>query len=571
MNADKYAELFATESREHLAQMSRALVALEAMPGDRESLDAIFRSVHTIKGMAAAMGYDVAADLGHSIESVLEAIRSGERSIDSSLVDLLLSGSDALEAAVDAAVAGADPPDVTKLIERLEEAREEGGRGSRGGRGGRGGSSEEGESARAGGAPHAAGEGPSDAGSKARASRVSVEIRKLDNLMNLIGELMIVRSQLDALAAELQSESLQDAVERAGALITEMQSQVVESRMVPVWRIFDRFPRVVRDVARSLGKEVEIVISGKQLELDRSMLDAISDPLVHLLRNAVDHGIENPKERKKAGKPRVGRIELSARRERSRIVIVVKDDGRGVDRERVIAQAEKLGLLAPEAEPSDNELFRILARPGFSTAGRVTKVSGRGVGLNVVEDFVRGFGGSVRFTTEPGRGSTTLLELPLTVAMVRALIVEVTGQLYALPVTFTRASFEGGEDGVEVAHGREWVRWRDERLPLTRLQRLFGDESNGGRRRNASVGGGGRGGSLNLVALEFAGERMVVCVDRFVGEEEIVVKSFDPPLGALSIFSGATVRADGRPALIVDVTSLSLRPVQKLSSSGIVG
>ncbi len=559
MNADKYAELFATESREHLAQMSRALVALEAMPGDRESLDAIFRSVHTIKGMAAAMGYDVAADLGHSIESVLEAIRSGERSIDSSLVDLLLSGSDALEAAVDAAVAGADPPDVTKLIERLEEAREEGGRG---------GSSEEGESARAGGAPHAAGEGPSDAGSKARASRVSVEIRKLDNLMNLIGELMIVRSQLDALAAELQSESLQDAVERAGALITEMQSQVVESRMVPVWRVFDRFPRVVRDVARSLGKEVEIVISGKQLELDRSMLDAISDPLVHLLRNAVDHGIENPKERKKAGKPRVGRIELSARRERSRIVIVVKDDGRGVDRERVIAQAEKLGLLAPEAEPSDNELFRILARPGFSTAGRVTKVSGRGVGLNVVEDFVRGFGGSVRFTTEPGRGSTTLLELPLTVAMVRALIVEVTGQLYALPVTFTRASFEGGEDGVEVAHGREWVRWRDERLPLTRLQRLFGDESNGGRRRNASVGGGG---SLNLVALEFAGERMVVCVDRFVGEEEIVVKSFDPPLGALSIFSGATVRADGRPALIVDVTSLSLRPVQKLSNSGIVG
>ncbi len=562
MNADKYAELFATESREHLAQMSRALVALEAMPGDRESLDAIFRSVHTIKGMAAAMGYDVAADLGHSIESVLEAIRSGERSIDSSLVDLLLSGSDALEAAVDAAVAGADPPDVTKLIERLEEAREEGGSG------GRGGSSEEGESARAGGAPHAAGEGPSDAGSKARASRVSVEIRKLDNLMNLIGELMIVRSQLNALAGELQSESLQDAVERAGALITEMQSQVVESRMVPVWRVFDRFPRVVRDVARSLGKEVEIAISGKQLELDRSMLDAISDPLVHLLRNAVDHGIEDPKERKKAGKPRVGRIELSARRERSRIVIVVKDDGRGVDRERVIAQAEKLGLLAPEAEPSDNELFRILARPGFSTAGRVTKVSGRGVGLNVVEDFVRGFGGSVRFTTEPGRGSTTRLELPLTVAMVRALIVEVAGQLYALPVTFTRASFEGDEDGVEVAHGREWVRWRDERLPLTRLQRLFGDESNGGRRRNASVGGGG---SLNLVALEFAGERMVVCVDRFVGEEEIVVKAFDPPLGALSIFSGATVRADGRPALIVDVTSLSLRPVQKLSSSGIVG
>ncbi len=554
MNPEKYAELFASEAREHLEQISRSLVALEAKPDDSDSVDAIFRSVHTIKGMAAAMGYDDAAQLSHSIESVLDGIRSGRRTLDSKLLDLLLTSGDALEAAVDAAVAGEAAADCTALIKELgaaieptAEAESETAPAAVETRAGAAGKRPSGGTGDKGGVARRAGA----AGSRSGSSRVRVDIRRLDRLMNLIGELMIVRNRVESLANDLHSEELQEAVERASGLIAEMQTNVIESRMVPVWQVFDRFPRVVRDVARSLGKEVEIAISGKELELDRSMLDAISDPLVHMLRNAVDHGIEPPEEREKVGKPRLGRIEMSARRDRSRIEIVIKDDGRGVDRERVIAKARQRGLLGEDADPSDNDLFRIMTRPGFSTAEKVTSISGRGVGLDVVEDFVRGFGGSVDFSTEQGVGSTLSLELPLTVAIVRALIVDVAGYNYALPVTFIRSSFEISPDAVEVAHGREWVWWRDERLSLTRLQRLFGGEYDGARSNGVN------GGVLNLVAVEFGSVRLALSVDRFVGEEEIVVKAFDPPRGALPIFSGATIRADGSPALIVDVTVLS--------------
>jgi len=367
--------------------------------------------------------------------------------------------------------------------------------------------------------------------------------------MNLMGELMIVRGRLRALADDLDSELMQELVEEASSLISEMQAEVVESRMVPVWQVFDRFPRLVRDAARTAGKEVEIEITGKELELDRSLLDAISDPLVHLLRNAVDHGIESADEREKARKPRAGKIELSAHRERSRVVIVVKDDGRGIDRAGVEAEARRRGMLPEDVTPSDQELFRIMARPGFSTSETVTRLSGRGVGLNVVDDTIRSIGGSVELRSEAGVGTSFLLELPLTLVIMPALIVGVAGQSYALPATFTRESFEVEERDISEAHGREWVRWREERLPLTRLQTLLSDG-------NGASGGAGNG-VVRLVALEYGGQLLAIAVDEFVGEEEIVVKSFAPPRGVGHVFSGATVRPDGRPALVLDVGNLS--------------
>jgi two-component system chemotaxis sensor kinase CheA len=546
---DKYAQLFAAEAREHLAEMSRALIALEEAPDDRESLDSIFRSVHTIKGMAGAMGYDEATRLAHNIESVLDELRGERREVNPDLIDLLLESTDLLDNAVESTVAGQAPPDPTATIERLVLWRLQ----------------EEGVPAVEAAAPVApasdiapqAGERqqvaqpPERPARRPGSSRVRVDIRRLDALMNLLGELTIVRGRLRSLVNQAGSELMQDLVEEAGSLISEMQLQVVESRMVPVWQIFDRFPRLVRDAARSAEKEVEIEIAGKELELDRSMLDAINDPLVHLLRNAVDHGIEPPDVREKAGKPRAGRIELSARRERSRVVIVVRDDGRGIDRQRVSIEARNRGLLPDDVEPSDQELLRIMARPGFSTAERVTSLSGRGVGLNVVEDTIRGVGGSVELRSEEGLGSTFLLELPLTLVIMPALIVEVAGESYALPATFTRESFEAAEGDVIQAHGREWVTWRDRRLPLTRLQNLLSNgEGNGG-------DNGGKPGVLSLVALEFGGRQLAVSVDRLVAEEEIVVKSFDPPRGAVPVFSGATVRPDGRPALVLDIGNLS--------------
>ena len=538
MNQTKYAELFASEAREHLALIARSLVALESEPGDQESLDAIFRSAHTIKGMAAAMGYSVVTRLAHSFESALERLRGHETPVDAQVIDLLLECSDRLEEAVDITEAGGEAPDPSSLIERLanlnESAAEPGARG---------------RPAR----QAATGMDAEHRQRRSRTARVGVDIRRLDNLMNQVGELMIVRSRLGALATELSSEPLQDAVERAGGIIRDIQAEVVESRMVPVWQVFDRFPRLVRDIARQEGKEVELEISGKGLELDRSLLDAITDPLIHLLRNAVDHGIESPKERESLGKPRAGRIHVSAQRERSRVVITVEDDGRGVDRQAAIARARESGTLDPNREPTDQELFRILARPGFTTAERVTTLSGRGVGLNVVDDCTRALGGSIELSTEPGAGTLIRLELPLTVAIVHAVMVEVMGETYGLPVRFAREIFEITEEDVEVAHGREWISWRDERVPLQRLRRLF----NGGASSGGSTGSDGNGRTLKLVALEFGGERIAIAVDRFLGEQEVVVKTFDPPLGALSVFSAATVRPDGRPALLLDVGSLS--------------
>jgi two-component system chemotaxis sensor kinase CheA len=540
----KYAELFAAEAREHLAEMGRALLALEEEPGDRASLDSIFRSVHTIKGMAAAMGYDVPTRLSHNIESVLDELRSGRRTASADVIDLLLEASDLLESAVEATVAGKTPLDPAAAIERLVLWRLADA-----------GAAESTESpARVAAAEPAPATEPrrtaAPASRRSDTGRLRVDIRRLDALMNLMGELMILRGELKGLAERLGAEPLQDAVERAGRFIKEMQAHIVESRMVPMWQIFDRFPRLVRDASRSVGKEVELVVSGKQLELDRSLLDAISDPLVHLLRNAVDHGIEPPDERERAGKPRVGRIELAARRERSRVVIVVRDDGRGIDRDAVIAKARRDGLLGESEEPADQMLFRIMARPGFSTTAQVTTLSGRGVGLDVVEATVRSLGGSVAFRSELGSGTSFRLDLPLTLAILRALIVEVDGQVYAVPATFARESFAFEETSVEQTHGREWVHWRGERVPLTRLRTLFaGAEGNGSSKQGD--------GFLNLVTLEFGESRLVISVDELLGEEEIVIKPFDPPRGALPVFSGAIVRPDGRPALVLDVGSLS--------------
>jgi two-component system chemotaxis sensor kinase CheA len=539
---EKYAELFAAEAREHLAEISRAFVALESEPGDRDSLDAIFRSVHTIKGMAAAMGYEVASSLAHNIESALDELRSERRQADADVVDMLLESSDRLEEVVIATVEGKKPPDSSKVIERLVLWRIADDSATQPAPEAEKTSARRKKTRDAKAAPRP---GPERA---TRAdTRIRVDIRRLDALMNLIGELAIVRGQLRALAQQSGIEVLQDTVDRAGSLIREMQMHVVESRMVPVWQIFDRFPRVVRDAARALGKEIEFEVTGKELELDRTLLDRISDPLVHLLRNAVDHGIEPPAERKKAGKPQSGRIELAARRERSRVVIEVRDDGRGIDREAVIKKAREAGDSEHEAEPSAQELFRIMARPGFSTATRVTEVSGRGVGLDVVHTSIRGLGGAVDLQTEKGVGTTFRLELPLTLAILRALIVEVEGQVYALPATFTRESFQTEESNVVEAHGREWISWRDQLLPLTRLPRLFASDN--------GDGVNGKNNSVHIVALEFGGAHLAVSVDRFVGEEEIVVKSFNTPLGAAPVFSGATVRPDGRPALVLDVGS----------------
>jgi two-component system chemotaxis sensor kinase CheA len=377
-----------------------------------------------------------------------------------------------------------------------------------------------------------------------RQRHVRIDLRRLDALMNLIGELVITRGRLAQISATIADDALDEAVTQTARLVADLQAEIMTSRMVPVWQIFDRFPRLVRDAARSLGKQVALDVDGKDIELDRSLLDEIGDPIVHLLRNAIDHGIESPEDRVAAGKPPVGRLTLTAVRDRSAVIIRVADDGRGIDRDRVLRKAKERGDVDPgKVELSDEELIRLVSRPGFSTADRVTSISGRGVGVDAVQTRVRALGGSVDIRTAAGIGTTVTVRLPLTLAIVRALLAKVGDEVYALPMTHVNETVELESALLRTVKGREVLVLRDDVLPLIRMRSLLRLPAVSDERRQ-------------VIVLEVADKRAGLIVDELTGQQEIVVKQFDGVRDGLSLFSGATILGDGAPALIVDVGSL---------------
>lgn len=394
----------------------------------------------------------------------------------------------------------------------------------------------------------AAEDGAATAGAAGRARHIRVDLRRLDALMNQVGELVIARDRLRRLV-NYETPELTETVDQASRLIGELQDEIMRARLAPVSQVFDRFPRLVRDAARSLGKKVDFVIEGKEIELDRSMLDEIGDPLVHLLRNSLDHGIEAPAERRAHGKPETGTLRLSASRERSRIIISVEDDGRGIQRDRVIARAVQNGLVARDeaAALPDEEVYRLLTRPGFSTAETVTDVSGRGVGLDVVATRVRALGGMLEIYSEPGRSTSMTLQLPQTLAIVRALLVRQGGETYALPLTHVGETVHLVASEVGTVKGRTVAFLRDEVIPLLALRQIL---------RTDGEGNGTNGAKRHAVILEVGEQRIGLEVDALMGQQEIVVKQFDATADTLRLFSGATILSDGRPALILDAGSV---------------
>jgi two-component system chemotaxis sensor kinase CheA len=622
VDVTKYAELFLAESREHLSAINDALLTLERADDPGDAVSALFRAVHTLKGMSATLGYTAVASLAHEMESLLDHVRRGKHSVTPETVDVLLAGADALESSVERAVAGeSSETDVTPVIERLRavagpiaapaaaapaqrfpvpggpgvlvrvrQAAETDMPGVRAflllqhaqGIGTVLTVSPPAEVLQAATAPqefafriqtdatpdavaahmrgaadvatvavgdeHAGAVTPAveeKPGTPAKASRsVRVDVTRLDGLMNLVGELVIARGRLAQLAGPVEIAALDDAVDQTGRLIGDLQNEIVAARLVPVSQVFDRFPRLVRDASRALGKDVDFRIEGKDIELDRSLLEELGDPLVHLLRNAIDHGIESPSDRAAAGKPARGRLVLSATRDRSAVLVRVEDDGHGVDRDRVRAQAVAQGLVdASKPELSDEELLRVIARPGFSTAERVTDLSGRGVGIDAVTTRVRQLGGTVQLTTAPGAGTTWTLRLPLTLAIVRALLARVAHETYALPLTHVIETLDLTAGARQTIRGQEVIVLRGDVLPLLRLRALVDLP-------HEEV-------PLPQVAIIARGDRRAgVMVDELIGQQEIVVKQFEPVRDALPLFSGATILADGAPALIVDVGSL---------------
>lgn len=613
----KYVELFATESRDHLTLIEHALLELERAPTSIEPVDALFRAVHTLKGMSGVMEYSAVAALAHAMETQLARVRSGEEVLTPDLVGVLFEAADALGQAIEVATAGSGAAlDVSDLVTRLstEPAHAPGspsldvafpageGIGVRvtldegaplpgarahiilqrlaafgritacvpGAQGMLGAefsgtfavrlATEVGEDAirdavvRAGAVRSvvfaaAAADTPADGATSSWSEGtlgaplqryVRIDLRRLDALLNLVGELVISRGRLASLAEPHQDPELTEAVTQAGRLIGDVQQSVLGSRMVPVWQVFDRFPRVVRDAARSLGKEIEFRLEGREIELDRVLLEQVAEPLVHLLRNAVDHGLEPSSERVAAGKNPTGHLVLSAARERSAVVIAVQDDGRGVDKARVLAKAKQLGLADPEqATLTEEEAFKLIARPGFSTAERVSAVSGRGVGFDAVVSRVRALGGSIDMRTEPGRGTTFSLRLPVTLAIIPALLAAVEDETYALPLTHVTETTQPRRGTVGRVRGRPVFIVRDEVLPLRSLRQVVGlpDRDPEG---------------CQIVLVQASDRRAALAVDRLLGQQEIVVKPFDAARGALSCFSGATILPDGAAALILD-------------------
>jgi two-component system chemotaxis sensor kinase CheA len=377
---------------------------------------------------------------------------------------------------------------------------------------------------------------------------VRIDLSRLDTLMNLIGELVITRGRLLQLTATSSDPALDEAMQQASRLIADLQSEIMTSRMVPVWQVFDRFPRLVRDAARQVGKDVQFVVEGKEIELDRSLLDEIGEPIVHLLRNAIDHGIETPEVREAEGKPRAGRLTLSAARDRAAVLIKVSDDGRGIDRNKVLARAKAIGFVDPAVRALDDEqLFRCIAQPGFSTVDKVSGLSGRGVGVDAVLSKARTLGGSVELQTRAFEGTSITIRLPITLAIVRALLARTGGERYALPLTHVRETVAYGPDTVQRIRGKDVLVLRDEVLPLLELSDVVQQPAYA-----RSTGAVGR----EIVVIERGERRSGLVVDELIGQEDIVVKQFDAPRDGLALFSGATILADGKPALIMDVGSL---------------
>ncbi len=617
MDVRQYADLFLSESRDHLTAYNHLLLEWEKDPAAREAVGGIFRAVHTIKGMAATMGYAGVAELAHRIENLLDGLRKGERAATPQVLDLLFRSGDALEQGIALAVDGRGGEAPAALYAELDEASggppEPGARASRdsipvlaagSGRAVRVVLRTEAslKGARAlivlrkaeslgpvhGVSPAAAAmesdafdgqfsfriDGDADASHIEQALRgagdvesvevqaeelpeapqveavrgrhLRVDLRRLDMLMNEIGELAIARGRLATLTAQRDDPPLADLALQIGRLAQSLQSEIIAARMTPVWQVFDRFPRMVRDLARQMGKQVDFRVEGKEIELDRAILDELGEPLLHLLRNAVDHGIEPPAERLARGKPAAGRLVVAAVRERSSVAIRVSDDGRGVDRPRVLAKAREQGLVADDVTTlPDEELFRLLTRAGFSTARQVTDVSGRGVGIDVVATAARAMGGSLEIRSEEGKGTTFTLRLPVTLAIMRALLARTGDEMYAMPLTHVAETFDPRPEEIQRVQGKETILLRGKLLPLVRLGEVVG------------AGGTQTLSRVPVIVLELGERRTGVIVDALVGQQEIVVKNFEAPRGMLPVFSGATILGDGKPALILDAAGLT--------------
>jgi two-component system chemotaxis sensor kinase CheA len=579
---------FVTEAQEGLQHLDEDLLSLEQAPDAMEMLDRIFRTVHTIKGTAGFLGFDQLVAVSHAAEDVLNSLRKGESVAGSETIDTLLASFDRIRVMInDIAHNAIVVYDLDELVARLRSLLPAAG-GEEGSAqsaqemldaavkaanaraaaeelaaGAVGGESTPAEAVAPGDETITATAGAAAAGRPAvptasmesqRITNMRVDVVKLDELVNLVGELVLQRNRLAELNRQHVEgrlhgsdfdDALGDAIARLSFVADELQGASLRTRMIPIDNVFRRFPRVVRDLAHSLGKQVKLVIHGAETELDKTMVEQIADPLVHLVRNALDHGVEMPEDRAAKGKPREGTVTLEATQKGDHIVVSISDDGNGIDPERIGRKAVEKGLVTADRlrSMSVHEIMDFIFLPGFSTAEKVNNVSGRGVGMDVVRTNLKSLNGSVAVESHLGLGSTFTLQLPLTLAVIPVLLVRISQETYALPLHSVVETVHALRRDLHDVDGAEVLRIGQRVLPFCRLERLFGlpDSTND---------------LMRVVILGIGEQRIALAVDQFLGQEQTVIKSLGSCLRRVPGIAGATISGDGRVRLIVDPAGL---------------
>ena len=630
----EFVQYFRDECEELLQQIDSDLLRLEEFidtgRADSETINSLFRALHTVKGSAGMLQFTEVQTLAHKLENLCDLLRKDRMPLSEGAVDILFSGRDFLTDLIGNAIDGTDAPHgVGQYLERLDSfvavyeqtsSLIEGAHGEETSFEAEAGEaqsvsatdieafeaeverllaqkvakeqavyvpaeqtadadverddSETGAVSATQAAPGALAE-PAEAPAAAKNDEkpptqkrtnahqtIRVDIERLDLLLNLVGELVINRTRISDIASTLDRSMKEKHVNGAHDLLAplakdladssallarttnEIQESIMKVRMVPIGQVFDRFPRLIRDIAKARGKEVQLKISGAETDLDKTIVDEVGEPLMHLLRNCVDHGLEDPQTREARGKPRHGTIALNAYHEGNQIIIEVSDDGGGIDLQKVRERGIKQGLISADDRPTDREIIELIFTPGFSTADTISDVSGRGVGMDVVKKNISRLKGVFDVDTEPGVGTTFTMKLPLTLAIIQALLVRVRDELYSIPLDSVIESQRVEMKDVRTVHGNEVITLRGQVVPLVRVADFF--ELSAPRDPD----------KVMIVIVGLQGRQVGLVVDSFQGEQEIVIKPLSDVIGRIAGISGATILGNGSISLIIDVHSL---------------
>ena len=542
---------FVNESREHLENIEQGILILEERPDDAEMLGSIFRAFHTFKGASGFLRLMPVNRLSHELESLLDSARSGRLLLNPKIIDIILAGKDILKDFIDELQLQIDqhkpvepihvPGNDLTLRVRYILANPD--------------SIEDSVSGEVGASADASSEAVSasrneggEAKKKSTSQMMKVDTRKFDSLVELVGELVIAQTQVSQHPdlVNLRSQQLSRNLQQLSQIALELQKIAMSLRMVAIKATFQKMNRLVRDLTASIQKQVELVISGEETEMDRTIVEELGDPLMHMIRNSVDHGVEMPNDRIAKGKPAKGTVRLSAYHQGGNMVIEIADDGAGLNKQRILAKAIERGIVAPDAELEDRQIFDLIFAPGFSTAEKITDISGRGVGMDVVKQNIAKLRGKIEIDSTPGEGTTFRIFLPLTLAIIDGLIARVGDQRYIFPTLSVCESFRPTTEMISTIYGKgEVVKVRGKLRPMLRLHEYFDIVPRTTDPTRALI-----------IVVESANQQRCILVDELIGKQEVVIKSLDERFKQNKALAGAAILGDGKVGLILDPRTL---------------